>query len=461
MTGVSFSTREIGSLAKPAWRVKALAGRPLDEHDLAEAERWGCRLKLGDHDELLSLLRRGDLDAAGRARVVDWSARYALALLERAGLDVVYDGEQRRSEMYDHAVRHATGFESRGSVRAFDDKYFTKAAVVAPPRLETPDLDEYRFVRAQTDREVKVPLTGPYTIVDWSYDEHYAAGRRLGAPASARTDRRRFVLDIARSLVGPNATALATAGAGWIQIDEPAAAAKPHETSLMVEAVNRALRGLDVRRSIHVCFSDYRSLWPAVLALERCHELQLEFANRDSRSLGTHADDRPGYAAVLTALPRGGIAPRRAGRRRRAHRLHRAGRARPRPHPLRDPRARARPDRDQPRLRAPHPQLGGGLREARAHGRGDAPRRGRPMNGSPAPRRRPRRRGRSTPCLRSWQPMASRSSAASSKARQQACWWTSPVMRRWSSWARAGTADSQTCYSARSANRSHTTPSVR
>jgi 5-methyltetrahydropteroyltriglutamate--homocysteine methyltransferase len=66
-----------------------------------------------------------------------------------------------------------------------------------------------------------------------------------------------------------------------------------------VEAVNRALHGLDVRRSVHVCFSDYCSLWPAVLQLEHCHELQLEFANRDSRTPGTRAEDRPGYAEVL------------------------------------------------------------------------------------------------------------------------------------------------------------------
>jgi 5-methyltetrahydropteroyltriglutamate--homocysteine methyltransferase len=299
VTAVRFRTREIGSLAKPVWRVKALAGRPLDETDVAEAGRWGRRLELDGHDELLEILRRDELDAAARTSIVDWSARYGLALLERAGLDVVYDGEQRRSEMYDHAVRQASGFEQRGSVRAFDDKYFTKAAVVAPPRLETPDVEEYRSVRARTTRAVKVPLTGPYTIVDWSYDEHYAAGRRLGAPAARGDARRRFALDTAASVVAPIATALAAAGADWIQVDEPAAAAKPHETPLMVEAVNLALQGLDVRRSVHVCFSDYRSLWPAVLGLEHCHELQLEFANRDARTPGTRAEDRPGYAAVL------------------------------------------------------------------------------------------------------------------------------------------------------------------
>lgn len=293
MTGIRFVTREIGSLAKPGWRVKALAGRRLEPADLAEAERWGRRLHVEGHEQLGELLRRDVLGPSERAEVAGWSADYAIALLERAGLDVVYDGEQRRSEMYDHAVRRADGFETRGSVRAFDDKYFTKAAVVAPPRLRETDVAELRFVRTHTDRSVKVPLTGPYTIADWSYDEHYAAEH---GPHDAR---RFLVLDVADRVVGANAAALAAAGADWIQIDEPAAAAKPHETGLMVEAFNLALHGLAVRRSLHVCFSDYRSLWPAVLELDDCHELQLEFANRDSRALGTTAGDRPGYAEVL------------------------------------------------------------------------------------------------------------------------------------------------------------------
>jgi 5-methyltetrahydropteroyltriglutamate--homocysteine methyltransferase len=294
VTAVRFRTREIGSLAKPGWRVKAVARRPLAEADLEQAERWGRRLGVAGHEALLELLGRQELDAADRREVADWSARYGLALLEHAGLDVVYDGEQRRSEMYDHAVRHADGFERRGSVRAFDDRYFSKAAVVAPPRLREDDVAEFRFVRERAGAAVKVPLTGPYTIVDWSYDEHYLAAGRPRAAA-----RRAFALDVAAGVLAPNVAALVAAGAEWIQVDEPAAAAKPHETALMVEAVNRALRGVAAQRSVHVCFSDYRSLWPAVCGLEDCHELQLEFANRDSRALGTRAEDRPGYAEVL------------------------------------------------------------------------------------------------------------------------------------------------------------------
>ncbi|HZB85110.1 MAG TPA: hypothetical protein VE289_00965, partial [Gaiellaceae bacterium] len=124
---VRFLTREIGSLAKPPWRVKSFAGRPLEEADITEAERWGKRLEVERHDDLVEGLRAGSLTPS---QIDDWAVTYAIRLLERAGLDVVYDGEQRRTEMYDHVAAHARGFEPRGTVRSFDNKYYAKAAVV-------------------------------------------------------------------------------------------------------------------------------------------------------------------------------------------------------------------------------------------------------------------------------------------------------------------------------------------
>ena len=301
MSSVRFVTREIGSLAKPSWRVKAFAGRPLEEGDVEEAERWARRLDVEGHERLLDLLRAGELGAAELGELDDWAALYAIRLLERAGLDVVYDGEQRRTEMYDHVAAHAQGFEPRGTVRSFDNKYYAKAAVVAPPSVEeAQDVDEFGFVREHTDRKVKVPLTGAYTMVDWSYDEHYARDGALGASAERRYDaRRRFVRDVAERVIRPNVDGLVAAGAEWIQIDEPAAATRLDEVVLVVEGFNAALAGAEARRSMHICFSDYRALWPAVLDLEDCLELQLEFANRDSRQLGTTDEDRPGYVDTL------------------------------------------------------------------------------------------------------------------------------------------------------------------
>jgi len=305
---VRFVTREIGSLAKPPWRVKAFAGRPLDASDVDHARSWSGRLGIAGHEELTALLERGSFEASDLATIDDWAARYAIALLERAGLDVVWDGEQRRTEMYDHVIRHARGFESRGLVRSFDNKYYEKAACVASPSIDGAyDVDEYRFVARSSDREPKAPFTGPYTIVDWSYDEHYAPRARLGSGRAAAAEaRRRFVREVADQVVRPNVAGVVDAGAGWVQIDEPAATTRPDEVPLVVEGFNASLRGVEARASLHICYSDYRCLWPHVLGLEECFELQLEFANRDSRDLGTRADQRPGYVETLNLFKRHG-----------------------------------------------------------------------------------------------------------------------------------------------------------
>src|SRR5918998_1523303 len=298
MTEIRLVTREIGSLAKPGWRVKAIAGRPVEERDVEEAQKWGERLGVERVGELTEILRKGEGFTDGeRQKIQDYAALYGIRLLERAGLDVVYDGEQRRSEMYDHVIRHAKGFETRGTVRAFDNKYYTKAAVVEKPLVEsTYDLEEFEFVRHNTDRIVKVPFTGAYTIVDWSYDEHYARdGTTLGAAAQRAEARRRFGVDVARDVVRPNVAGLVEAGAEWVQIDEPAATTRPEEVPLVVETFNATREDIDVRASMHICFSDYTALFPHIKDLNDCYELQLEFSNRDSLELGRKDEDRPGY----------------------------------------------------------------------------------------------------------------------------------------------------------------------
>jgi 5-methyltetrahydropteroyltriglutamate--homocysteine methyltransferase len=284
MSEVRFVTREIGSLAKPGWRVKSVAGRPVEETDIEYARKWGGRLGIEGLNELTETLRKGrDFTGEERGRIQDYAALYGIRLLENSGLDVVYDGEQRRSEMYDHAVKHAHGFETRGTVRSWDNKYYTKAAVVEKPLVEeTYDLKEYEFVRDHTDRTVKVPFTGAYTIMDWSYDEHYAGGRSLlGAPAERRME-----------------AGIVEAGANWVQIDEPAATTRPEEVPLVVETFNATREGIDARCSMHICFSDYSCLFPHIEELNDCYELQLEFSNRDSLEIGTKAEERPGYSVL-------------------------------------------------------------------------------------------------------------------------------------------------------------------
>jgi 5-methyltetrahydropteroyltriglutamate--homocysteine methyltransferase len=294
-------THELGSLAKPNWRVRAAAGRPVEEADIEDARSWGRRLDVPGYEELVDLLRRAPLDADGRTEVKRWSSRYGVRLLESVGLDVVYDGEQQRSEMYQWAVAHAEGFEWRGSVRAFDNKYYSKAAVTGPIGLREPyHNEEFAFIREVAGAELKVPITGAYTIADWSFDEHYFQEAAVGTPHrdQRREARRRFVLDVATDLIRPNLEALIGLGARWLQIDEPAGSTGQEELGLFVESFNASVRGLDAAFSTHLCFSDYDLFFPAIEGMTECRQFAVGFANYDSRDPGTSADDRPGYRVL-------------------------------------------------------------------------------------------------------------------------------------------------------------------
>jgi 5-methyltetrahydropteroyltriglutamate--homocysteine methyltransferase len=294
-------THELGSLAKPNWRVRAAAGRPVEDADVEDARAWGERLEVPDHGGLLDLLRRAPLDASGRAEVRRWGSRYGVRLLESVGLNVVYDGEQQRSEMYQWAVAHAKGFEWRGSVRAFDNKYYSKAAVTGPVGLREPyHNEEFAFVREVARAELKVPITGAYTIADWSFDEHYFVDPAVGTPHGGprRAARRRLVLDVATDLIRPNLESLIGLGARWLQIDEPAGSTGQEELDLFVESFNASVRGLEGVFSTHLCFSDYDLFFPAIEGMTECRQFAVGFANYDGRDLGTAADDRPGYRVL-------------------------------------------------------------------------------------------------------------------------------------------------------------------
>jgi 5-methyltetrahydropteroyltriglutamate--homocysteine methyltransferase len=283
--------------------VKARAHRPLDGSDVAEAERWGAKLGVEGYEGLVELLRRGEFGERELDELGAFASRYAIALLERAGLDVVYDGEQQRTEMYAWAVEHANGFEERGTVRSFDNKYYSKAAVTGPISLRAPyHNDEFSFLKSVARAELKIPITGAYTLAVWSYDERYAPQRgRLGAAVSRADEiraRREFALDLARDLIRPNLQALIDLGATWIQIDEPGASTESDELEVFVESFNESVRGLDCFFSTHLCFSDYDLFFPAIEGMSGCRQYCVGFANYDSRELGTSADVRPGYRVI-------------------------------------------------------------------------------------------------------------------------------------------------------------------
>jgi 5-methyltetrahydropteroyltriglutamate--homocysteine methyltransferase len=279
-----YPTQEIGSLARPRWQTVGAREGGWDADARAEFARWDEAIGFAQDlpDARAAVLAGRGAELAPEV-VRDLGALFGLRFLETVGLDRVYDGEARRIEMYEYPIRRMTGFRLEDHVRSFDSKYYRKATVVDRVGLERPlHVEEFDFVRRYARAEPKLPLTGPYTLADWSYDEYYLA-RQPGwkGPAARRAARREFVLDLARRAVRPTVRALVDRGCRTIQIDEPAGGTHPEETDLLVEGFNAATEGIDAEFSMHVCFSDYRALLPGLLEAKRCDQWAWEFANRD------------------------------------------------------------------------------------------------------------------------------------------------------------------------------------
>jgi 5-methyltetrahydropteroyltriglutamate--homocysteine methyltransferase len=297
---VKFLTHEIGSLAKPPWLTKSALGRPLDEGDVEHARSWGEKVGVDGYEELVESLERGGASVDELAR---WSSRYCVRMQESAGVEVIWDGEQLRSEMYAWAIEHATGFEPRGTVRSFDNKYYSKSAAVGPVGLREPyHNDEFSFLQTVARNRLKIPVTGAYTLAVWSYDEaHTPKEGRLGGGYGRKQEidaRRELTLDIARNLIRPNLEALIELGATWIQIDEPGASTEADELDLFVESFNVSVEGLDCFFSTHLCFSDYDLFFPAIEGMSGCRQYCVGFANYDTRELGASGAERPGYEVI-------------------------------------------------------------------------------------------------------------------------------------------------------------------
>ncbi len=306
-----FPCQEVGSLARPRWQLRAQRGEPLDDAARQELDRWDRQLGFAaELPGVAATLRAGRADPSAREQVGELASLFALRYLEAAGLDRVYDGEARRVEMYEHPVRHFSGFRFAGHVRSFDAKYYRKAAVVGPVGLASPyDLEEFDFVKTHARAEPKVPVTGPYTLADWSYNEYYL-GRQPGwkGPRARRAAQRELVVALAREAIRPTLQGLIQRGCRVIQIDEPAAGTHPDQTELVVEGFNAATEGLDAEFTMHVCYSDYPKLLPGLLEAKRCRQWTWEFANRDDEahdgyavldSLAEYGDSRAVGVGVL------------------------------------------------------------------------------------------------------------------------------------------------------------------
>ena len=127
----AFPTQEIGSLPKFGWRTKPFRQMALTDDDLAAARSWGDRLEVEGRADLYRLLsKRYSFSDEEKKSIVDFSLLYAIRMCEtagqglakEAGLDLIWSGEQARTEMYETPVSHIGGFEFVGKARGVDNK---------------------------------------------------------------------------------------------------------------------------------------------------------------------------------------------------------------------------------------------------------------------------------------------------------------------------------------------------
>jgi 5-methyltetrahydropteroyltriglutamate--homocysteine methyltransferase len=175
----------------------------------------------------------------------------AIRDLERAGVDIITDGEIRRES---YSNRFATALEGidlakPGHVKARSGNRTPVPRVVGRIRRKEPvEVRDMKFLRANTDRIAKITLPGPFTMSRQAINEYY-------------DDPDEMVMDYAVA-VNAEAKDLVKAGADIVQLDEPWLRQDPDAARrIAVKAINRALAGLTVPTIVHLCFG-YAALVP-------------------------------------------------------------------------------------------------------------------------------------------------------------------------------------------------------
>ena len=204
-----------GSLPKPSWLAEPetlWASWKLEGDALAEAKRDAVRLVVRDQ--------------------------------ERAGIDIVTDGEQTRRHFVTTFIEGLDGvdFEHRKTVR-IRNRYDASVPVVVGPvaRRHPIFVDDAAFLRGETARGVKYTLPGPMTMVDTLSDAYYGSREKLAFAFAG--------------ILNEEARAIAAAGVDVIQFDEPAFNVYFDEVrDWGIAALERAAAGLECTKAVHICY---------------------------------------------------------------------------------------------------------------------------------------------------------------------------------------------------------------
>ena len=163
---------------------------------------------------------------------------------ERAGIDVVSDGEVRRESYFNRFANALDGIDvdNPGTVPGRTGKPTLVPRVVGPIRRSEPvQVRDVAFLRAHTEKPIKITIPGAFTMAKMALDEHYG-------------DLEALIMAYA-AVLNEEVRELKAAGADVIQIDEPHMQAHPIEAGRFgIAAIDRALDGISGPTVVHLCF---------------------------------------------------------------------------------------------------------------------------------------------------------------------------------------------------------------
>ncbi|MBI3896553.1 MAG: methionine synthase, partial [Acidobacteria bacterium] len=208
---------------------------------------------------------KGKISAAALKAEEEKATAFWMETQEALGLDVLVDGEQYRGDMVAFFAEKMPGFELGDLVRSYGNRYYHKPIILGEVQWPGPmTVEWWKFAQSFTNKPVKGMLTGPYTIMDWSFNEHYP-------------DRRSVCLALAGE-IRKEVEALIEAGAKIIQVDEPATSVRPEELPLVVEAMHKVTDGLPAYFITHICYGAFRLIYPQMLEIP-VDNFDLEMSN--------------------------------------------------------------------------------------------------------------------------------------------------------------------------------------
>jgi 5-methyltetrahydropteroyltriglutamate--homocysteine methyltransferase len=174
----------------------------------------------------------------------DDATRIAVQDMERAGVDVITDGEMRRESYSNRFATALDGVQLDPPGIALDRTGHENPVprVVGPIRRTRPvEVRDVEFLRSITDRRIKITVPGPFTMTQQAQNDHYP-------------DKRSLALAYAE-VVNEELRDLKAAGADVVQIDEPYLQARPEPArEYALAAIDKALEGIDGETVLHTCF---------------------------------------------------------------------------------------------------------------------------------------------------------------------------------------------------------------